>query len=240
MTARQLIKKIERAIEESGEYDPNLVVNTKNQLTGLIEVVSTPLAQGEQEYYVVLNLLENVKEHAPLSAAASVDHGVEAETTGEHENRAADRGCSVSTCSPSSFSVYDTRHHMHQPFQKPIFGSKNTTVKAITDNTQSQREVAPQNGAPLPDSQHVAAPTNEPHSLEVSEKSRKDHMHRKQWYQVVLDVIGKLLGKKQQESQQRQGKDSREVTGIKRDGQLVDHSQVSSNSLENETNPSTP
>jgi len=37
--------------------------------------------------------LPNVKEHAPLSAGASVDHGVEVKTTGEHVNRAADRGC---------------------------------------------------------------------------------------------------------------------------------------------------
>ena len=43
---------------------------------------------------------ENVKEHAPLSARASVDHGVNVETTGEHVNRAADRGCCVSSCSP--------------------------------------------------------------------------------------------------------------------------------------------
>ena len=47
------------------------------------------------------NSLANVKEHAPLSAGASVDHGVEVETTGEHENRAADRSCCVSTCCAS-------------------------------------------------------------------------------------------------------------------------------------------
>ena len=46
---------------------------------------------------------ENVKEHATLSARASVDHGVDVETTGEHENRAADRGCRVSPCSISYF-----------------------------------------------------------------------------------------------------------------------------------------
>ena len=34
-----------------------------------------------------------------MEAGAGVDHGVEVETTGEHENRAADRGCCVSTCS---------------------------------------------------------------------------------------------------------------------------------------------
>jgi hypothetical protein len=40
----------------------------------------------------------NVQEHAPLSAGASVDHGVEVETTREHVNRAADRDCCVSSC----------------------------------------------------------------------------------------------------------------------------------------------
>lgn len=38
-------------------------------------------------------LSANVKEHATLSARARVDHGVGVETTGDHENRAADRGC---------------------------------------------------------------------------------------------------------------------------------------------------
>ncbi len=48
------------------------------------------------------NSQTNVKEHATLSARARVDHGVEVETTLEHENRAADRGCCVSTCCASS------------------------------------------------------------------------------------------------------------------------------------------
>ena len=47
--------------------------------------------------------LPNVKEHATLSARASVDHGVEVETTGKHVNRAADRGCCVSSCSTLQF-----------------------------------------------------------------------------------------------------------------------------------------
>ena len=38
-------------------------------------------------------LLANVKEHATLSAGASVDHGDDVEVTKEHVNRAADRGC---------------------------------------------------------------------------------------------------------------------------------------------------
>lgn len=55
----------------------------------------------------LLSLLpENVKEHATLSAGASVDHGVEVETTGGHENRAADRGCCVSSC--SLFSIRES------------------------------------------------------------------------------------------------------------------------------------
>ena len=41
----------------------------------------------------------NVKEHATLSAGASVDHGVDAGITKDHVNRAADRGCCVSTLS---------------------------------------------------------------------------------------------------------------------------------------------
>ena len=40
----------------------------------------------------------NVKEHAPLSARARVDHGVEVEGRKGHVNRAADRGCCVSSC----------------------------------------------------------------------------------------------------------------------------------------------
>jgi hypothetical protein len=35
----------------------------------------------------------NVKEHATLSAGASVDHGVDVEVTKGHVNWAADRGC---------------------------------------------------------------------------------------------------------------------------------------------------
>jgi hypothetical protein len=50
------------------------------------------------------NLPLNVKEHAPLSAGPHVDHGVEVKTTEDHENRAADRGCCVSTCSASWIS----------------------------------------------------------------------------------------------------------------------------------------
>ena len=45
--------------------------------------------------------MANAKEHATLSAGASVDHGVEVETTGEHVNRAADRGLTGSACSAS-------------------------------------------------------------------------------------------------------------------------------------------
>jgi hypothetical protein len=52
----------------------------------------------------------NVKEHAPLSARASVDHGVKVGVTEEHENRPADRGCCVSTCSASSIFRFDRRH----------------------------------------------------------------------------------------------------------------------------------
>ena len=39
-----------------------------------------------------------VQEHAPLSAGANADHGVEVKTTQEHENREADRGFCGSSC----------------------------------------------------------------------------------------------------------------------------------------------
>ena len=48
------------------------------------------------------SILHNVKEHATLSAGASVDHGVGIEATEDHVNRAADRGCCVSPCCASS------------------------------------------------------------------------------------------------------------------------------------------
>ena len=41
--------------------------------------------------------MQNVKEHATLSAGANVEHGVEVELKEKHVNRAADRGCCVST-----------------------------------------------------------------------------------------------------------------------------------------------
>jgi hypothetical protein len=39
------------------------------------------------------NILQNVKAHAPLPAAAHVDHGVGVEITQNHRNRAAGSGC---------------------------------------------------------------------------------------------------------------------------------------------------
>ena len=53
---------------------------------------------------------QNVKEHATLSAGASVDHGVEVESTEEHVNRAADRGCCVSSCSACLLFVWNEVH----------------------------------------------------------------------------------------------------------------------------------
>ena len=47
----------------------------------------------------MMNAIANVKEHATLSAGAHVNHGVEVRITEDHENRAADRGCCVSSCS---------------------------------------------------------------------------------------------------------------------------------------------
>jgi hypothetical protein len=63
--------------------------------------VTTVLAVLE----IVFILLENVKEHAPLSARAHVDHGVEVKTREDHENRAADRGCVSRLVRASAFRM---------------------------------------------------------------------------------------------------------------------------------------
>jgi hypothetical protein len=60
---------------------------------------------GAQQRIEVNSYLSNVKEHAPLSARPCVDHGLEVRTTEDHENRAADRGCCVSTCSASDYHL---------------------------------------------------------------------------------------------------------------------------------------
>ena len=60
-------------------------------------------------YCDALHDLPNVKEHAPLSAGAHVDHGVDVGITVEHVNRAADRGCCVSVVGHSFSGVYAAR-----------------------------------------------------------------------------------------------------------------------------------
>ena len=60
-------------------------------------------------YRGLFHFMQNVKEHAPLSARAGFDHGVEFESTEKHVNRAADRGCCVSSCSTSVFAIVSTR-----------------------------------------------------------------------------------------------------------------------------------
>jgi hypothetical protein len=75
---------------------------------------------------VYLHISPNVKEHAPLSAGASVERGVDVETTQEHENKAADRGCVSRLVVPSSFvgddSVLekggDQDHHHGMQYQE--------------------------------------------------------------------------------------------------------------------------
>ena len=48
-------------------------------------------------WMAIFLFLHNVKEHATLSAGAHVDHGVDVGITENHVNRAADRGCCVSS-----------------------------------------------------------------------------------------------------------------------------------------------
>jgi hypothetical protein len=64
----------------------------------------------------------NVPEHAPLSARVSVDLGTEVETTGEHENRAADRGCvsRLVRCSSSGTSGDECSLEADRPESAPL------------------------------------------------------------------------------------------------------------------------
>jgi len=80
-------------MEDCGELRVTLGIS----LNAPAMIASREWLDDEDELGPVI-LRDNVKEHAPLSARASVDHGVGIETTGEHENSAADRGCCVSTC----------------------------------------------------------------------------------------------------------------------------------------------
>ncbi len=70
-------------------------------LDGFVNLQESVAGFGDTPRAAVANLLENVKEHATLSARAHFDHGVEVGTKEEHVNRAADRGCCVSTCCAS-------------------------------------------------------------------------------------------------------------------------------------------
>lgn len=71
----------------------------------------------------MMNSLANVKEHATLSARARVDHGVDVEVTKGHVNRAADRGCCVSTCSHLRFLVTLMRLHHRPSYQQAVTAS---------------------------------------------------------------------------------------------------------------------
>jgi len=84
-------------------------VNSDPQYTHTVSRsrTSTSSSAGIFQLFAMI-ILHNVKEHATLSAGASVDHGVEVETKENHVNRAADRGCCVSTCSESSHQVRET------------------------------------------------------------------------------------------------------------------------------------
>ena len=58
----------------------------------ITRLIAIPIARELVALFSFI-LLANVKEHAPLSARASVDHRVKVEARDEHVNRAADRGC---------------------------------------------------------------------------------------------------------------------------------------------------
>jgi hypothetical protein len=58
MTARKLIKEIQRAIQESGESDLDVIINTKSAVLSKMKVCQTPIQQGETEIFVVIDTVE--------------------------------------------------------------------------------------------------------------------------------------------------------------------------------------
>lgn len=67
MKATELIKKIEEAIQSSGEADCTVVLHTGTSLLGLRSVYATPLEQGEQEIYIILDTINRVTHPLPLT-----------------------------------------------------------------------------------------------------------------------------------------------------------------------------
>jgi hypothetical protein len=71
----------------------------------------TDIVDSQLGHFIsVKNSWPNIKEHATLSAVASVDDGVGSGTTENHVEWAADRGCCVPTC--CRFLVH---RHWRQP-----------------------------------------------------------------------------------------------------------------------------
>ena len=79
----------------------NMQWRSKDEAENYIRSLQTK----EVKYHTV----ERQKAHTPISGGDR-GNGVKVKTTGEHENRAADRGCCVSPCSISSFLLEGLRH----------------------------------------------------------------------------------------------------------------------------------
>jgi hypothetical protein len=90
--------------------------------------------------------LHNAKEHATLSAGASVERGVGVEATQEHENRAADRGCVSRLVVPSSFVLRghaDEIGNLSLQFMQDLFLSPRMDKYLRTQEGETLREMFP-------------------------------------------------------------------------------------------------
>jgi hypothetical protein len=88
----------------------------------------------------------NAKEHATLSAGASVERGVGVEATQEHENRAADRGCVSRLVVPSSFVLRghaDEIGNLSLQFMQDLFLSPRMDKYLRTQEGETLREMFP-------------------------------------------------------------------------------------------------
>jgi hypothetical protein len=189
--------------------------------------------------------LQNTKVHTSVTEGeASTQVEGCSDQQKSDSRRVAD--CGATPCSVSSSLEFETEWEIEarireeyngcligrfeSEYHQPIFRSKYPTVKAVKEDTSRQNQMTNPDKAPLPNEEHLPSTPNEPHTLEVSEKPRKNRVNSYQWNKVI-HVIRKLLRKKEKNPQQRQGQKGGEVSGVERHGQFVQHDNVAGSEI---------
>ena len=130
----------------------------------------------------------NVKEHATLSAGASVDHGVDVEVTKGHVNSEADRGC-------VSLLVLLLHSVVNRPFPSRIHSSKDTPDSQIGLEVRHVKSIRPKSalrhGYQIPSGLASEARGLRPLSPSVLEST--ENIPRPEEPQSTLKILQPLL-----------------------------------------------